>query len=49
MTIALVSAFSHDKRAVEQLAARCTELQLSPVYLPDVIQDFLTGCALSYG
>lgn len=49
VTITLVSAFSHDKRAVEQLAARCTELQLSPVHLLDVIQDFLTGCALSYG
>lgn len=48
VTITLVSAFSHDKRAVEQLAARCTELQLSPIHLLDVIQDFLIGCALSY-
>lgn len=48
VTITLVSAFSHDKRAVEQLAAHCTELQLSPIHLLDVIQDFLTGRALSY-
>ncbi|WP_407925837.1 MULTISPECIES: DUF6514 family protein [Agathobaculum] len=48
MTITLVSAFSHDKRAVEQLAARCTKFQLSPVHLLDVIHDFLIGCTLSY-
>lgn len=48
VTITLVSAFYHDKHAVEQLAARCTKLQLSPIHLLDVIQDFLIGCTLSY-
>ena len=40
-TIAFISAFSYDREAVEQLARSCTELQLSPDHLVDVIHDFL--------
>lgn len=41
-TVATVAAFSRDEIAVARLAKRCTELQLSPAHLLDVIHDFLT-------
>lgn len=34
-------AFSSDRAAVERLAEICTRLQLSPVHLLDVMEDFL--------
>ena len=40
-TVALVAAFSHDKAAVAKLARRCTERQLPPEHLFDVVHDFL--------
>ena len=40
-TVATVAAFSRDKTAVAGLAKRCTELQLSPAHLLDVVHDFL--------
>ena len=40
-TIALVSDVSTELEAVKELAARCTEHQLSPEHLSDVIEDFL--------
>lgn len=39
-TTTVAAAFSCDRAAVARLAGRCTELQLSPVHLPDVICDF---------
>jgi len=33
---------STDKDRVQQLAALCTELQISPMHLRDVIDDFLS-------
>lgn len=41
ITVAVVAAFSHDKAAVARLADRCSELQLSPEHLLDVVHDFL--------
>lgn len=46
VTVAIVAAFSRERSAVAQLARRCTELQLSPEHLLDVIQDFLVQEAL---
>ena len=45
-TIAVVAPLSHDKAAVTQIIQRCTKLQLSPEHLLDVVQDFMTQCAL---
>lgn len=39
--VAVVAPFSSDRCAVARLAALCTELQLSPVHLLDMVQDFL--------
>lgn len=41
ITVAMVGAFSRNKEAVAQLARTCTELQLSPEHLLDVIHDFI--------
>lgn len=46
-TIAVVAPFSHDKEAVTQIVQRCTDLQLSPEHLLDIVQDFLTQRALT--
>ena len=40
-TVALVAAFSHDKAAVAKLVRRCTELQIAPEHLLDVVHDFI--------
>lgn len=42
VTTALVGAFSKNKTAVAQLASKCTQLQLDPEQLLDVIHDFMT-------
>ena len=39
--IAFVSDVSTDRAAVEQLARRCTEGQLDPIHLLDVVEDAL--------
>ena len=39
--IAFVSDVSTDQAAVEQLARRCTEGQLDPIHLLDVVEDAL--------
>ena len=39
--VAVVASFSSDGEGVDRLARRCTELQLSPIHLVEVIQDFL--------
>lgn len=36
-----VSGLSSDKQRVERLAELCTQLDLSPEHLSDVIEDFL--------
>ena len=41
MTVSVVVPFSQNKTDVACLAKRCTELQLSPLHLLDVIQDYL--------
>lgn len=38
---AFVSDVSTDRAAVEQLARRCTEGQLDPIHLLDVVEDAL--------
>lgn len=39
--VAFVSDVSTDRAAVEQLARRCTEGQLDPIHLLDVVEDAL--------
>ena len=39
--IAVAAPFSGDYLAVSKLAQKCTELQLSPEHLIDVVSDFL--------
>ena len=39
-TVALVAPFSGDRAGVARLAKLCTELQLSPVHILDVIHDY---------
>ena len=41
-TVAVIGAFSKSKASVVQLANKCTQLQLSPEQILDVIHDFLT-------
>ena len=40
-TLCTVEDLSSDKEAAAQLAERCRRLQLSPVHLMDVVEDFL--------
>lgn len=40
-TLTMLSDISLDRTLVEQLAAQCTELQLDPVHLMDVVEDAL--------
>lgn len=42
-TVAIVAAFSDNREAVSRLAERCTDLQLSPEQLVDVVSDFIAG------
>ncbi len=41
VTVAVAAPFSRDRTAVARLTKRCTELQISPVHILDVIHDFL--------
>ncbi len=41
-TIALVEDISTNKDAVEKLAEICNDLELSPVQLEDVAEDFIS-------
>jgi transcriptional regulator with XRE-family HTH domain len=43
----VVAPFSRNKTAVSCLVDICTELQLAPVHLPAVVQDFLAWTTLS--
>ena len=45
--VAFVSDVSTDRAAVEQLARRCTEGQLDPIHLLDVVEDALGVPAFS--
>lgn len=40
-TVAIAAPFSNDKTGVQQLAERCTECQLDPIHLFDVLHDFM--------
>ena len=42
MTVAAAAPFSSSKSAVAGLAKRCTDLQLSPEHMLDVVCDFIT-------
>ena len=42
-TAVTVSGVSTDASCAEELARRCTEAQLDPVHLPDVVADFLNS------
>ena len=44
--VAFVSDVSTDRAAVEQLARRCTEGQLDPIHLLDVVEDNLPAIRL---
>ena len=44
--LAFVSDVSTDESAVRHLAERCTEQQLDPVHLENVIEDFLEEVAM---
>ena len=41
--IKAIPDLSTDQIAVEKLAYLCNELQLDPIHLDDVLDDFLTG------
>ena len=45
-TIAAAYPFSSSMAAVSRLAEQCTSLQLSPLHLLDVVQDFAVSCPL---
>lgn len=45
-TVAAAYPFSRSRTAVSRLAEQCTNLQLSPVHLFDVVQDFADACPL---
>lgn len=46
--IAFVSDVSTDRDELQAFAERCTQQQLDPLHLPDVIEDFLaTGAIVS--
>lgn len=45
-TAAVVAPFSHNRWAVTALAKRCTDQQLSPDHLLDVVHDFMVQDAL---
>lgn len=40
-TLSIITPFSDDRAAVERLAKLCTDQQLAPVHMLDVIHDFL--------
>lgn len=40
-TVAVIAAFSDNREAVMRLAEKCTDLQLSPGQLLDVVSDFI--------
>lgn len=40
-TVAIAAPFSNDKTGVQQLAEHCTECQLDPIHLFDVLHDFM--------
>ena len=42
VTVAVAAPFSYDFEAVSSLAHKCTELQLSPEHLMDVVSDFIS-------
>ena len=44
--IAFVSDVSTDFEEIERLADLCTEKQLDPEQLPDVLEDFLVECTV---
>ena len=41
VTVSVVAPFSNRRSEVVALAKKCTELQLSPIHLLDVVQDYL--------
>lgn len=41
MTVAIAAPFSNNKSSVVQLAKLCTEQQLDPIHILDVIHDFM--------
>jgi len=40
--VAVAEPFSPDETAVAMLAKKCTDSQLSPLHLADVVSDFMT-------
>jgi len=45
--VAVATPFSDDFEAVSSLAKKCTELQLSPEHLIDVVSDFISQTVMS--
>lgn len=45
--IAIVAGFSTDLEAVRDLAEKCTDLQLSPIHMLDVVSDYIAGKSMS--
>ena len=41
--IKAIPDLSTDRMAVEKLVGLCNDLQLDPIHLDDVVEDFLTG------
>lgn len=47
IAVAVAAPFSDDYEAVSKLAETCSNCQLSPVHLIDVVSDFITQQAIS--